>query len=332
MDGGYGRLMAWVFAQWEPVAGGRLVLLAAGLVTVLTAPMLDPGLRGWEVLAAVSAVMSLFLLTSFVLPWARMPTLSTAVFPILVFLAVGAFGVADDGLGKNFVGLFPLCFAYLGLTQRVGTSVLLAPLGAACYIGAFGGWASSLIPRLVIALCVWMLLAVLIAELVRRQLLLTRELSRAAHTDVLTGLGNRRDLDHRVALARPGDTVVICDLDHFKALNDTQGHAAGDRVLAEFGQILRTGLRRDDYAARYGGEEFALVLPATNEAEAVITLTRLRLQWTILQAEVTFSAGIAMCRADRTPSETTAAADRALYAAKAAGRNQDVVEQTSLRT
>ena len=324
--------MAWVFTQWEPVAGGRLMLLASGLVTTLTASMVDPGLRGWETLAAVTIVMTLLLLTSFVLPWSELPDLSTIAFPVLVFFAVGALGVADGGLGKNFVGLFPLCFAYLGLTQQVRTCMVLVPFGAACYIGAFGGWAWSLIPRLLIAVCVWMLLSVLIAELVRRQLVLTRELSRAAHTDVLTGLGNRRDLDHRVALAKPGDTVVICDLDHFKVLNDTQGHAAGDRVLSEFGQILRAGLRRDDYAGRYGGEEFALVLPATNEAEAGVTLARMRRQWAILQVEVTFSAGIATCRSDRTPSETVAAADQALYAAKAAGRNQDVAEETSLRS
>ena len=294
--------------------------------------MVDPGLRGWEALAAITVVMTLFLLVSFVVPWTSLPGLATIVFPVLVFVAVAALGLVDDGLGINFVGLFALCFAYLGLTQQVGTCVSMTPLGVACYVSAYGGWAWSLVPRLLIAVCVWMLLAVLIAELVRRQLVLTRELSRAAHTDVLTGLGNRRDLDHRVALAEPGDTVVICDLDHFKALNDTKGHAAGDSVLSEFGQVLRAGLRRDDYAGRYGGEEFALVLPATNEEEAGITLARVRRQWSILQSEVTFSAGIATCRADRTPSETVAAADQALYAAKAAGRNQDAAEQTSLRS
>jgi diguanylate cyclase (GGDEF)-like protein len=323
--------MAWVFAQWEPVAGGRLVLLAAGLVTTLTAPMVNPGLQGYEILAAVTVAMTVFLLASFVVPWSRMPRLATVAFPVLVFLAVGTLGVGDHGLGKNFAGLFPLCFAYLGLTQRVKTSLFLAPLGAACYVVAYGGWAWSLAPRLVIAVCVWLLLAVLIAELVHRQLLLTGELSRAAHTDVLTGLGNRRDLDHRVALARLGDTVVICDLDHFKTLNDTQGHAAGDRVLAEFGRVLSAGLRRDDYAGRYGGEEFALVLPDTNASEAATTLARLRGQWAILQPDVTFSAGIATCRSDRTPSETIAVADQALYAAKAAGRNQDIAEQVPLR-
>ena len=172
----------------------------------------------------------------------------------------------------------------------------------------------------------WLLLAVLIAELVQRQLVLVARLRHAAQTDALTGLGNRRNLDDRVALTRPGDAIVICDLDHFKRLNDTQGHAAGDAVLAELGAVLRACLRKDDHASRYGGEEFALVLPATNVLQTEVTLRRLRHQWSILQPDVTFSAGIATCRDDRAPIHTLAAADQALYAAKAAGRNQDCRE------
>jgi diguanylate cyclase (GGDEF)-like protein len=117
--------------------------------------------------------------------------------------------------------------------------------------------------------------------------------------------------------------LIICDLDHFKRLNDSLGHAAGDRVLAEFGLVVRSCLREKDYAARYGGEEFALLLPTTSQAQAALTLLRLRQCWTVLQPAVTFSSGVATFRHSDTAEETLAAADRALYAAKDGGRNCD---------
>lgn len=322
--------MTWVFAQWEPVAGGRLLLLAAGLVTSATAPIISPGLHSYEVLAVVTAVMTALLITSFLLPWPRMPKATTVVFPVLVWLAVGTLGVAAHGLGSNFTGLFTLCFAYLGLSQRTGTIVKLVPVAVLCWIGAFDGWTTQLAPRLLIGVSVWMLLSLLIAELVDRQLVLTRRLRHAAQTDALTGLGNRREFDRRVALARPGDAVVICDLDHFKLLNDTQGHAAGDRVLAQFGAILRACLRDGDHASRYGGEEFAVTLALTTAAQATSAMDRVRRQWAPLETGVTFSAGIATFRDDRSPDLTVSAADRALYAAKAAGRDQTCLETAEL--
>jgi diguanylate cyclase (GGDEF)-like protein len=324
--GSYKRTISWVFAQWEPVAGGRLLLLATGIVTTLTAPFLQPLTHTWKLLATLTGVMTALLLASFAVPWSRLPRRATIAFPVLVWLAVAATGLGADGLGVNFAGLFSLCFAYLGLTQTTGTIVRLVPLAIACYVGAYDVWTAELAVRLLIAISVWLLLAVLISELVHRQAVLASKLRRAAHTDALTGLANRRDLNHRMALAAPGDTVVICDLDHFKNLNDTQGHAAGDLVLAEFGVFLVTCLRENDYAARYGGEEFALLLPAATMANAVALLDRLREQWAVLQPVITFSAGVATCRPDRAPTQTLAVADRALYAAKAAGRDRYLTE------
>ena len=144
-----------------------------------------------------------------------------------------------------------------------------------------------------------------------------------AHVDTLTSLANRRDLDLRLTETGTGDSVVLVDLDHFKLLNDTFGHAAGDAVLAEFGLVIRATLRQNDYAARYGGEEFALVLPTTSEAEAAVTLGRLRQSWAILRPEITFSSGIVQWSAERTLAETLRVADEALYAAKESGRNRD---------
>ena len=153
-----------------------------------------------------------------------------------------------------------------------------------------------LLARLLIAIPVWLLLAELLAALVAHQRRLTEELRQLAHVDALTGLANRRDLDLRLAAPAPGDTVVICDLDHFKAHNDSHGHASGDLVLVDFALVLRSCLRSDDYAARYGGEEFALLLPDTSEAQAVAILARLREHWTVLRPGISFSSGIASCR------------------------------------
>ncbi|HEX4728643.1 MAG TPA: GGDEF domain-containing protein, partial [Jatrophihabitans sp.] len=177
--------------------------------------------------------------------------------------------------------------------------------------------------RMIIGVSIWILLAELLASLVRRQRQLTHELRQLAQLDTLTNLANRRGLDLRLSDTRAGDTLVICDLDHFKQLNDSQGHAAGDRVLAEFGMVLHSCLRQQDYAARYGGEEFALLLPATGVSQAAATLARLRQCWALLQPGMTFSAGLASFGADQSATEVLAIADQALYAAKAAGRNCD---------
>lgn len=119
------------------------------------------------------------------------------------------------------------------------------------------------------------------------------------------------------------DVVVICDLDHFKNLNDTQGHLAGDRVLADFGALLRAELRGSDFAGRFGGEEFMLLLPGMSVSTAAVLLQRLHQRWSLLVPEVTFSAGVAQCTDLLPVQNVVAAGDQALYAANAAGRNRD---------
>ena len=99
------------------------------------------------------------------------------------------------------------------------------------------------------------------------------------------------------------------------------GHAAGDVVLHDFGTVLLGSLRGDDYAARYGGEEFVLVLAETDAAQSVDVLARLRRRWHEVHPEITFSAGYAMSTGRLSPRQLLEAADQAMYAAKAAGRD-----------
>lgn len=138
--------------------------------------------------------------------------------------------------------------------------------------------------------------------------------------DVLTGIGNRR---HAMALLEslcPGDALALIDLDNFKNVNDTYGHAEGDAVLVKIGAFLTHALRDGDDVARYGGEEFLLVLRAAG-ADAAAVLRRLTHEWRFLGARTTFSTGFAVHPLGGDAAQTLAAADQALYAAKAAGRN-----------
>jgi diguanylate cyclase (GGDEF)-like protein len=158
-----------------------------------------------------------------------------------------------------------------------------------------------------------------------------------AMRDGLTGLYNRRAFDeqlrHAVGYAdrQKGPLgLVLLDIDHFKRLNDTFGHPAGDAALRHTAHVVENHLRRADEAARFGGEEFALILPGTDEAGTVRLAERVRgavekaqLVFEGARLSVTVSLGVAVWPSDGEDEEAlVAAADRALYAAKEAGRNR----------
>jgi diguanylate cyclase len=171
----------------------------------------------------------------------------------------------------------------------------------------------------------------------RQQLAAALERIQAMATrDDLTGLLNRRAAMERFtealgALPRRSAvaSVVLIDLDHFKAVNDTHGHAAGDEVLRGFAEVARASLRTHDLLARWGGEEFLLVLPGADPADAAVVLARLReeLAGRTFDAaapglRVTFSAGVARCGGLDDVEASIARADAAMYGAKTGGRNR----------
>ncbi|MDQ6694166.1 MAG: sensor domain-containing diguanylate cyclase [Chloroflexota bacterium] len=173
----------------------------------------------------------------------------------------------------------------------------------------------------------------------RKQML--EALRELAVRDELTALYNRREMINilqeavRQAALRDGcASLVMIDLDHFKTVNDTYGHQAGDEVLRQVGQLIRGEIRASDRAARYGGEEFSLILPATSGEEAFVVAEGLRETVSqhvfsvdtrtrkLLPMSVTVSMGVATFPADAITEEgLLAAADRALYGAKRQGRN-----------
>jgi len=143
-------------------------------------------------------------------------------------------------------------------------------------------------------------------------------LAQDASIDPLTGLANRRTLGRALGRLRPEDTVVMIDLDHFKAVNDSLGHREGDNVLRLFGRTLAGTVRAAEQVGRYGGDEFVVIL-AGDGAERF--LARLRIEWMRARpCPVTFSAGLAAGRPD--PRKALHAADLALYRAKQEGRNR----------
>ena len=160
-----------------------------------------------------------------------------------------------------------------------------------------------------------------------------------AQTDELTGLPNRRSivkmLDDEIARGHRGTpcSVAMIDIDWFKRINDGYGHAAGDEVLRTVAITVFANIRTNDRFGRYGGEEFLLVLPDTSRDEAGKIVERLRamiaeLDWNAFAIEmaVTISAGLASLAPDDSSDTILARADRALYAAKAGGRNRIVTD------
>src|ERR1700712_4158536 len=149
-------------------------------------------------------------------------------------------------LAGVLAGFFVLCFAYAGLfLPPRGGWVLLLP-AAAAYIGTAAAVTSQLYVRTLFVALAWLVLADLLNRLQARQTALVDQLSADNLIDPLTGLANRRGLDRFLTEVETGDVLVVLDLDHFKLVNDEQGHAVGDHVLATFSQLLLQELRTRD--------------------------------------------------------------------------------------
>ena len=161
---------------------------------------------------------------------------------------------------------------------------------------------------------------------------------RLARTDALSGVANRRAFDEKLEMmvarwrreGRPF-ALLLADVDHFKWINDTHGHPAGDQVVAHVGRFLRQIVRETDFVARYGGDEFAIIFTELELLQAVLVAERLRqhvattnfeLSGIAESAAITFSIGLSAPAGEATSEQVLAWADKALYRSKSAGRNK----------
>ena len=165
------------------------------------------------------------------------------------------------------------------------------------------------------------------------------DMQRLSETDPLSGLVNRRGFEQEVtrqielSLARKVPlSLIVCDIDHFKRVNDTFGHDMGDRIIKGFGKIIKGSCRRTDMVARIGGEEFCILLPVATKEMGLMVANSAREafskhQFRNIPNDIFFTAsfGIAQIQADDTYEHLFKRADAALYEAKQSGRNRCVV-------
>lgn len=273
-----------------------------------------------------------------------------AVCALVLLLAVAGRQGAAAWLAFSVCGIFSVAMVWLGVyawrrkQHAAGyflLAVLLSALGFALTTFSvwgllpFHAWAYHAAEIGVMFEAI--LLGLALAQYVRLQLLERERAERDARLDTLTGLSNRRgffeQVDATFQLAvRHGRplAIVMLDIDHFKAINDTYGHALGDEVLEHVGHLLRQISRREDLVARWGGEEFILFLPETDLAAALELAERLRQAFSALriplpdgdELKIAVSLGVAQHASGQTLAAAIDVADRGLYRAKQGGRNQ----------
>lgn len=304
---------------------GVLLLATTSMVLVATSPLL-PGGQGPRCPLAPGLAGALLAGLALALPWRRWHPLVAAALPATtsgVLAVSGALG-RGDGPSSAYVGLLALVFVHAGLwlSARAGRW-LLAPGALSCAL-LEGRWDRQLLLEVLVQVVVWLAVLHLLARVVQQQRQVEASLRGESHRDALTRLDNRRGLRARGEGVIGGEVVVMLDLDHFKGVNDSLGHAAGDAVLVDFAALLASGLRDGDHAARYGGEEFVLVLVDAGASDVAEVLRRLHAAWADVHPGITFSAGHAVHDPALPWAGTLEAADRALYEAKRAGRNRDV--------
>ncbi|WP_312779716.1 diguanylate cyclase [Acidovorax temperans] len=293
--------------------------------------------------------------------WSRRfkdPALTLAQILYAITCCAAAFVIAGPARGVTLPILaIILMFGIFGLTTRQMLGVLVYSLVA---FGVASGVVAARdepdYPTVVAAAYAGMVVVVLLsstflttrvqstrAHLRRQKAELAQALEQirqlATHDD-LTGLLNRRAMLDRMQLEqrrslRSGSPLLIAqlDIDHFKVVNDTHGHAAGDLVLQSFADTVRRNVRDTDVLARWGGEEFVLLLCDTPAADAVALMERLRqavqaMQVPVPQGDGPITVTVSIGLARHTPADPLAGtlerADQALYAAKAGGRNRVV--------
>jgi diguanylate cyclase (GGDEF)-like protein len=323
------------FRRLTPFVGATLLGLGLGLI----------GSRVDLLELGVSVVMTVVLFSVAVMaPWRQVPSWTRALPAFVYLLAIGVLRDAAGGAGSGLSSLMLLPVFWVALygtrAQLMGVlaasaAVLYVPfviVGAPAYPATmWRGGGLLVVVGAIIGFSVQGLIAQLRAVLAERARLI-QELEALAGSDPLTGVANRRAWDDALAQTiaaarRTTDpvSVVVLDVDHFKRINDTHGHAHGDRILKAIAAAWSAELRPADLLARIGGEEFAVLLPDCDAITAHSVAERLR---DAMPPGTTGSAGVAEWDGISDAPELLAATDQMLYLAKQAGRDQTVTGPT----
>ena len=318
------------------VIGFAVPLAYAGASAVLSLLFYMIVSRGWSEelrdpgLVATQALAGMFLQLGVV---AAAPQIA---FPYIANLCtVFAFAMIWLPL-RTAVALWALATSLCGLLLFAMGERTSVPTGSATQIGLVWLYFSVVLGRCVLLSVFAASMRDRIADSRRKLARSMQQVQELATHDELTKALNRRALmsrlEHEKArVARDGGilSVALLDLDHFKAVNDRFGHAAGDRVLQGFSAIVRGTMRETDVFGRYGGEEFMMILPSTAPEAARAALERVRAAveratWPEIDAElrVNVSAGFSAYRVGEMTEQALSRADAALYEAKRKGRNR----------
>jgi diguanylate cyclase len=340
-------------------ARSALLLLALGIVAIVLSG-LWPGGWGDALLSALGVgllILGLWLLFQGLQGWLGPRQGGPVLTGLIVIAPLGYLLVSGNFVVRTawsnvmlILALLIVCRATLWPGTRLGGRWRWVIFGATFCMAVFTGARTLLVlffadqypsfmtphPVNVVAMLVSNITLVLVtvAILVAWREEAEASLQQQAFTDGLTNLANRFGWDDRTQFLfdqsrRHGGALVmiLIDLNHFKNINDTHGHTAGDRVLKTVGDVLRNNRRASDLVARIGGEEFALLLPHTDMASATQFEQRLRqAMQTANQAHpalaVNYSAGLALLQPGDSIATLTIRADAALYQAKNAGRGR----------
>ncbi len=315
------------------------MLIAGGILALLTTVIPHPVPGGGDTPVVIVAVIALALGGLLVAHPGLFPQWATPVLvafgSMLVTLAVRTSGVTDThGADNEVLYLMVVLYAFYFLSTWVAVAEL-ALIGV-----AYGAVLLEMVPfdvavtRWGVTLGTLSVAGLLVAQLNRRAESLISELDAGARRDPLTGALNRRGLDDRLGIEiararRTGEPlcVLTADLDGLKQINDRYGHGAGDEALELAAEVMAKGLRDVDVLARTGGDEFVLLLPncdaAAGFAIAEQLLESMRVRSNAESWPATISVGVAGAPPlPLDPDALAAAADRALYRAKALGRNR----------
>lgn len=321
-----GSAIEIAYLCWCAFLATFLTLIYVALRSGWSRRFADPALTSAQILLGVIGVEWAYVICG--------PARGATLYPLLLIFTFGAFSLSWRRI---------MWLTLLTLTSLIATVTTLD----ASRPGGLGGPLHANELQLDMVNVLMMMIALPALSVIAAQLSILRsklrsqraalshavkQVEQLATHDDLTGLVNRRYMQQRLLqeqrrFNRHGSpfSVVIIDLDYFKRINDTLGHAFGDQVLQAFAAEAIATLRDSDLIARWGGEEFLALMPDTPSAQGVVIIQRLLKRMnTIPHAscpELTFSAGVTECRKDETVEDAIARADAAMYEAKASGRN-----------